>query len=303
MRVLVTGSEGFLAARLIRALRADPRVTEIREFDVAHGRDLRDASDVADSCAGITHVFHLAFVPGGSAERDWPRALETNVAGTANLLAACTRQPKAPVIVFASAIAVYGPTPEGIVDDDTPTEGVGAYAAAKRAIEILIAEAARTGRVDGRSIRLPTTIVRPSRKGPTTAGFVSDLIVARAAGRDYVAPLPLDRTFAVAALRRSIKALLVSGEAPGEAFGPRRAIGLPTIAVTPQDAIDAVARVLGPRPGFVSVAFDPAIDAAIGAWPRQVRSARAEALGLAQEETIDEIVRRYRDDPEGLQSP
>lgn len=303
MRVLVTGSEGFLAARLIRALRADPRVSEIRAFDVAQGRDLRDAADVADSCAGVTHVFHLAFVPGGSAERDWPRALETNIGGTANLLAACTRQPRAPVFVFASAIAVYGPTPDGIVDDDTPTTGIGAYGAAKRAIEILIAEAARTGRVDGRSIRLPTTIVRPSRKGPTTAGFVSDLIVARAAGRDYVAPLPLDRVFAVAALRRSIKALLVSADAPGEAFGARRAIGLPTIAVTPQDAIDAVARVFGPRPGGVSVAFDSAIDAAIGAWPRQVRSARASSLGLDASETLDEIVRRYRDDPEGLQIP
>lgn len=303
MRVLVTGSEGFLAARLILALRRDARVREIREFDVAHGHDLRDASDVADACAGIDRVFHLAFVPGGSAEREWPRALETNVAGTANLLAACTRQNKPPVFVFASAIAVYGATPDGNVDDATPTTGIGAYAAAKRAVEILIAEAARTGRVDGRSIRLPTTLVRPSRKGPTTAGFVSDLIVARSAGRDYVAPLPLDRVFAVAALRRSIRALQVSADAPGEAFGPARAIGLPTIAVAPQDAIDAVARVFGPQPGTVSVEFDPAIDAAIGAWPRQVRSHRASALGLDPDETIDDIVRRYRDDPEGIQSP
>jgi D-erythronate 2-dehydrogenase len=296
MRILVTGSEGFLGARLIAALREDPRVTEIREFDSARGHDLRDSRAVAEACAGTTHVFHLAFVPGGSAERVWPDALETNVSGSANLLAACARHAKPPVFVFASAIAVYGPAPDGIADDDTPTTGTGAYGAAKRAVEILIAEAARTGRVDARSMRLPTTLVRPSRIGPTTAGFVSDLIVARAAGRDYVAPLPLDRVFAVAALRRSIRALLVSAEAPGDSFGPARAIGLPTIAVTPEDAIGAVARIYGPRPGSVSVAFAPAIDAAIGSWPRQVRSARASALGLDPDETIDEIVRRYRDE-------
>jgi nucleoside-diphosphate-sugar epimerase len=299
MRVLVTGSEGFLAKRLIARLRG----AEIRAFDAGLGHDLRDPAAVADACAGVDRVFHLAFVPGRSAERDWPGALETNVAGSANLLAACARLAKPPVFVFASAIAVYGPTPDGIVDDDTPTTGIGAYAAAKRAIEILIAEAARTGRVDGRSIRLPTTLVRPSRKGPTTAGFVSDLIVARAAGRDYAAPLPLDRVFAVAALRRSILALLTSAGAPGDAFGPSRAIGLPTIAVTPQDAIDALARVYGPRPGGVSVAYDAEIDAMIGGWPGHVRSARASALGLDPDETIDEIVRRYRDDPEGFQIP
>lgn len=36
---------------------------------------------------------------------------------------------------------------------------------------------------------------------------------------------------------------------------------------------------------------------------RAVRSPRAAALGLEADETIDDIVRRYRDDPEGLQIP
>jgi nucleoside-diphosphate-sugar epimerase len=303
MRVLVTGSKGFLGERLVRALRADPRGVDVREFDAELGHDLRDARAVAVACAGVDRVFHLAFVPGGSAERIWPDALETNMAGTANLLAAAARQPKPPVFVFASAIAVYGATADGIVDDDTPATGVGAYAAAKRAVEILIAEAARTGRVDGRSMRLPTTLVRPSRKGPTTAGFLSDLIVARAAGRDYTAPLPLDTVFAVAALRRSIRALLVAAEAPGTAFGQARVASLPTISVAPEQAIAAVDAVFGPSRARVVVSPDARIAAMIGHWPRAVRSARGVALGLAPDETIAEIVRRYRDDPEGLQIP
>jgi nucleoside-diphosphate-sugar epimerase len=303
MRVLVTGSEGFLASRLIRALRGDPRVTEIRAFDVALGHDLRDARAVADAVAGCARVYHLAFVTGASAARDWAGALETNVAGTANLLAACAREPEAPVFVFASAVAVYGPTPDGVVDDDTPATGTGPYASAKRALEILIGDAARAGRVDGRSIRLPTTMVRPARIEPTTAGFLSDLVVARANGRDFQAHLPFDTPVAVAGLRRTVRALRVAGDSDGAAFGPARVAGLPTIAASARAVMAACERVLGPRPGTVVERPDPRVQALIATWPRAVRSARASALGLDADETLDEIVRRYRDDPEGLQIP
>lgn len=303
MRVLVTGSKGFLGARLVRALRADPRPVEIREFDAELGHDLRDARAVADACAGADRVFHLAFVTGATAARDWASALETNVVGTANLLAACARQAKPPVFVFASAVAVYGPTHDGEVDDDTPATGVGPYAAAKRAVEILIADAARSGRVDGRAIRLPTTMVRPARIEPTTAGFLSDLVVARAAGRDFVAHLPLDAPIAVAGLRRTLRALRVAGDAEGDVFGPDRVAAVPTIAASARAVMEACERVLGPRPGAVVERPDPRVQALIATWPRRVRSARGSALGLDPDETIDEIVRRYRDDPEGLQSP
>jgi hypothetical protein len=65
----------------------------------------------------------------------------------------------------------------------------------------------------------------------------------------------------------------------------------------------ACERVLGPRPGTVVERPDPRVQALIATWPRAVRSARASALGLDADETLDEIVRRYRDDPEGLQIP
>lgn len=303
MRVLVTGSEGFLAARLIRALRADPRVTEIRGFDAAQGGDLRDRESVAAAAAGCARIYHLAFVTGASAMRDWAGALETNIAGTANLLAAAAREPQPPVFVFASAIAVYGPTPDGIVDDDTPATGAGPYAAAKRAVEILVADAARSGRVDARSIRLPTTMVRPARVEPTTAGFLSDLVVARAAGRDFAAHLPLDAPIAVAGLRRAIRALVTCGEAPGDAFGQERVAALPTIPANARSVAEACVRAFGPRPGALVERVDPRVQALVVTWPRQVRSARASALGLDPDETLDEIVRRYRDDPEGFQIP
>lgn len=303
MRVLVTGSEGFLAARLISTLRIDPRISEIRRFDRALGHDLRDSRAVAAAVADCARIYHLAFVTGATAARDWAGALETNIVGTANLLAACARLAHAPVFVFASAVAVYGPTPDGIVDDDTPATGTGPYASAKRALEILIADAARSGRVDGRTIRLPTTMVRPARIEPTTAGFLSDLVVARANGRDFEAHLPLDTPVAVAGLRRTVHALRVTGEAEGAAFGPARVAGLPTIAASARAVMAACDRVLGPRPGAVVERPDARVQALIATWPQVVRSARASALGLDADETLDDIVRRYRDDPDGVQNP
>ncbi len=298
MRILVTGSEGYLGARLIRHLRSDPRTAEIRGFDREHGQDLCDRAQVAAALNGIDWIFHTAVVAG--AEADWPAALDSNMIGTVNLISEAARLPKPPVFVFASAIAVYGPAINGIVDDSTPTTGTGAYASAKRAIEILLADAARAGRIDARSIRLPTTLVRPSRKGPTTAGFMSDLIVAYANGRDFTIPVDPDTPFAVAALSRSLRALRVVADAPAAAFGPERVAGLPTVRISPRDAIAAVERVFGPRPGKITVAHRPAIAAIAARWPRQVLSATGSALGLDPDETVEDMVRRYRDDPEGL---
>jgi nucleoside-diphosphate-sugar epimerase len=207
---------------------------------------------------------------------------------------------KPPVFVFASAIAVYGQATDGIVDDATPATGTGAYASAKRAIEILLADAARAGRIDARSMRLPTTLVRPSRKGPTTAGFMSDLIVAYANGRDFTIPVDPDTSFAVAALSRSLRALRAAADAPADSFGPARVAGLPTVRITPRDAIAAVARVFGPRPGKIAVEHKPTIAAIAARWPRQVLSEKGSALGLDPDETVEDMVRRYRDDPEGL---
>ena len=302
MRILVTGSEGYLGARLIRHLRSDPRTTEIRGFDREHGQDLCDRAQVAAALNGTDRIFHTAVAAGAEAEADWPAALDANMIGTVNLISQAARLPKPPVFVFASAIAVYGPATDGIVDDSTPATGTGAYASAKRAIEILLADAARAGRIDARSIRLPTTLVRPSRKGPTTAGFMSDLIVAYANGRDFTIPVDPDTPFAVAALSRSLRALRVAADAPAEAFGPERVAGLPTLRISPSDAIAAVERVFGPRPGKIAVAHNPAIAAIAARWPRQVLSAKGSALGLDPDETVEDIVRRYRDDPEGLKA-
>jgi D-erythronate 2-dehydrogenase len=300
MRILVTGSEGYLGARLIRHLRSDKRTTEIRGFDRERGHDLSDKAQVAAALNGVDRIFHTAVVAGAEAEADWPAALDANIVGTATLIAEAAKLPAPPVFVFASAIAVYGPATDGVVDDATPATGTGAYASAKRAIEILLADAARAGKIDVRSVRLPTTLVRPSRKGPTTAGFMSDLIVAYSAGRDFTIPVDPDTPFAVAALSRSLRALRVAADAPAEAFGVERFVGLPTVRITPNDAIAAVERVFGKRPGKIAVDPKPAIAAIAARWPRQVLSARGSALGLDPDETVEDMVRRYRDDPEGL---
>jgi nucleoside-diphosphate-sugar epimerase len=78
--------------------------------------DLRRPADLADVVRGQDAAIHLAFIiPKSSAtgvdidkEPAWAR--EINVGGTRNLLQAMAAQPQPPKILFASSIAVYGPT-------------------------------------------------------------------------------------------------------------------------------------------------------------------------------------------------
>lgn len=97
MRALVTGGGGFLGAAVVRALVA--RGDEVRSF--ARGRypeltalgvetvqgDLRDPGAVHAATAGCEVVFHIGAKAGiGGRRRQYA---ETNIDGTANVLAAC----------------------------------------------------------------------------------------------------------------------------------------------------------------------------------------------------------------------
>lgn len=102
-RCLVTGSAGYLAGYIIRALVAEG--CEVRGIDVrptpddlGHPRfdsrvgDLRIASEVRAACERVDTVFHTAaivdFVGFARPERR-RRIVELNVGGTQNVLAAC----------------------------------------------------------------------------------------------------------------------------------------------------------------------------------------------------------------------
>ncbi len=111
MRVLVTGSAGFIGSHIVEALRE--RGHDVRTFDLVSGEDVRDAGAVARSLSGVDAVCHQAAKVGlGVDVSDLPEYASVNVHGTAVVLAEMARAGVGR-LVLASSMVVYG---EGAYD-------------------------------------------------------------------------------------------------------------------------------------------------------------------------------------------
>ncbi|TQL97656.1 dTDP-L-rhamnose 4-epimerase [Actinoallomurus bryophytorum] len=111
MRVLVTGSSGFIGSHIGEALR--DRGHGVRTIDLRSGEDVRDEATVIRCLDGVDVVCHQAAKVGlGLDVSDLPDYASVNVLGTAVLLAAMARV-GCDRLVLASSMVVYG---EGAYD-------------------------------------------------------------------------------------------------------------------------------------------------------------------------------------------
>jgi GDP-4-dehydro-6-deoxy-D-mannose reductase len=161
MRALVTGASGFVGRYLVARLAAD----EVDVFAAGGPHDSEtffpiDLSDIdtlhaAFDLAQPDTVFHLA------AQAFVPRAIEapaetyeTNVIGTANLLAALRawrdRSKRDVRLVFVSSAEVYGAQPEERmpIDESLAPNPSNPYAASKAAAEAIVLGEVRSYGVD-----------------------------------------------------------------------------------------------------------------------------------------------------------
>ena len=138
MRVLVTGSKGFVGHWLIAHLEGegDEVVGVDTEVDITGPAGLTEAVVDAEPDA-ICHLAALASV--GASWGDRHATYEVNTLGTANLLdaaLACARRPR---VLLISSSEVYGRvSPSDLpLDEDRPFAPVSPYAASKAAAEII----------------------------------------------------------------------------------------------------------------------------------------------------------------------
>ncbi|MEO3807611.1 NAD-dependent epimerase/dehydratase family protein [Sphaerisporangium sp. B11E5] len=111
MKVLLTGSAGFIGTHVAKALEAAGH--EVTGLDTRTGGDVRTAADLDRVLPGVDAVAHQAAKVGlGVDVADLPDYASVNVYGTAVLLAAMARH-RVTRLVLASSMVVYG---EGAYD-------------------------------------------------------------------------------------------------------------------------------------------------------------------------------------------
>lgn len=134
MNALVTGSAGFIGSHLVEALRAGG--ADVRCMDEKEGLPIQDCN-LPMSLDGVTHVFHLAGIPGvrdswGSKFQDY---LYGNVDATQILLEACKGK-NIEKFVYASSSSVYGNRTIPLRETETP-HPISPYGVTKLAAEHL----------------------------------------------------------------------------------------------------------------------------------------------------------------------
>jgi nucleoside-diphosphate-sugar epimerase len=312
VRVVITGGCGFLGRRLALRLLGRRDIDELVLFDNApsalplpEDRRLRLVTgDIADRemvrgvvAPDTNSVFHLAAVVSGEAEADTDLGYRVNLDGARAVLEACRALGTCPRLVFASSLAVYGGALPPAVGDDTPLTPQTSYGTQKAIGELLVNDYSRKGFVDGRTLRLPTVVVRPGRPNRAASTFASSMIREPLSGQEAVCPVSPDTVMALASPRRVVDALLRAHDLPGDAFGTSRSLQLPGFSVAVGEMAAAVRRAGGDR-AYTRIRWepDPLIQRIVSGWPQALAAPRAVALGFTADNGIDEVVQAFIED-------
>ncbi|HUJ87318.1 MAG TPA: D-erythronate dehydrogenase [Burkholderiales bacterium] len=318
MRVVITGGGGFLGSRLARALLARGRLTapDGAEREISRVVLLDSAfptpmpsdprleqvgGDIAERAVlervvapDTTSVFHLAAVVSGGAEADFDLGMRVNLEGTRLLLERLRQCARPPRLVFASSVAAFGGELPPVLDDTTTPLPQTSYGTQKVVSEYLISDYSRKGFLDGRSLRLPTIVVRPGKPNAAASSFASGILREPLNGVVSECPVGAETGVWLLSPRRVIEAFVHAHELPAAAWGTRRALNLPGITASVAEMIEAMGRVAGAAVvRRVVWKPDPRTQAIVRTWPARFETPRALALGFRADPDVETVIRDY----------
>jgi nucleoside-diphosphate-sugar epimerase len=316
MKVFITGGGGFLGYRLaLRLLErktlagADGKsvpVSQIKLFDAAFPSnpdarlqcvkgDITEAGAIVTAMeADTSSVFHLAAVVSAGAEADFDLGYRVNLDGTRNLLEACSALKVPPRLVYASSLAVFGGKLPALVDDTVTPTPQTSYGTQKVVGEYLVNDYSRKGFLDGRSLRLPTIVVRPGKPNLASTSFASGMFREPLNGLVCECPVDDSTELWVLSPKQAIASFVHAHDLPSSAWGPNRALTLPGITISVKDGVEALRRIAGDEVA-ARVVFKPVerIQTMIRTFPARFSAARAIAMGFSADSGIDAIVKDY----------
>jgi nucleoside-diphosphate-sugar epimerase len=245
-------------------------------------------------------IFHLAGVVSGEAEIDFEKGYRVNLDGTRALLEAIHTAVYKPKVVFTSSIAVYGaPFPISIPDDFHLTP-LTSYGTQKAICELLLADYARRGLLDGVGIRLPTICVRPGKPNKAASGFFSGIIREPLAGQEAVLPVSENVRHTHASPRAAVGFLIHAAGLTPEQLGPRINLAMPGVSCTVGEQIEALRRVAGDKiAARIRREPDELVQRIVSGWAERLDAKRARELGFEAEASFEDIVRAHIEDELG----
>lgn len=324
MKVVITGGGGFLGSQLCQKLlandcllRGDGKTSYIDEivlfdvqvqprFDDARVRCIqgdmgdRDSVFAAVGDRPATAIFHLASMVSGECELRFDDAMRVNLDGGRFVLEAARAIGSGTKVIFASSMACYGgPTMTNPCSDATKPLPQTTYGTTKAICELLINDYTRKGWIDGRSVRLPTVIIRPGKPNAAASSWASGMFREPLHGQDCYLPIHRTQHHPMTSYRTVTDSFIAVHNLPSQSLGVDRALQLPAHSVSPIMAADALSKVSsmnGAKFGEIVDAFDPKIQAFVDNWAVAVDGSRAVKLGVPTPPPLEVIVQNYIED-------
>ena len=299
--VLVTGAAGFIGSALCARIRSTghrvvaydnlsrgrrellPHDTALVEADIRDARRLQETvAEFSPDC--VIHLAALHFIPDCIARPQ--ETIDVNVAGTRRVLDAC-RGSSVRSFVFASSGAVYAPSDDPCLEDDTPIGPLEVYGESKVAAETLAATFhAETG-IATRILRLFNAIGR-NETNPHVVPHILESLQASdvvrlgdvTPRRDYIDTR--DVAAAILAAAEGATGLDVWNVGTG-------------IAWSVKDVVDLLGKILGRTIRIVQETsrMRPSERMLLAADIRRIRGAAGWAPRISMEESLKDLVASY----------
>jgi nucleoside-diphosphate-sugar epimerase len=317
MNILVTGAAGFLGRRLIEALLLRGSLTDrtgesrpigqIVAFDMVELTGIDDprvkvvCGDIADPevldsliNASTDSIFHLAAVVSSQAEADFELGMRINFTATRNMLERVRTLGTCPKWVMTSSVAVFGGQLPERVRDDQVWAPQSSYGTQKAMNDLLLADYSRRAFVDGRSLRMPTIVVRPGKPNLAASSFASGIIREPLHGEPSICPVPLDTRLWLMSPAQAIRNLIHGHELSGEQLTEGRVINMPGLSITVERMIDALRQTAGEEvAGRIRMERNPAIERIVGSWPGAFCATYSRDLGFTADENFTDVIEQF----------
>jgi nucleoside-diphosphate-sugar epimerase len=312
--ILITGAGGFIGQALVSALLQSDSSTNITMTDVsvppipsqvenyksqitATAIDLTNSEDANKLLAGKFDVYYLLHgIMSSGSEANLELGYRVNLDSHRFILDYLREHQQGAKVVFPSSLAVFGPVSrqDEVVSETTMPFPQSSYGTQKFMIECLINDYSRRGLVDGRSVRLPTVIVRPGKPTAAASSFASGIVRESLAGVRNTLPVRSDLDMWVGSPDIVVQNLVLVKNIPKERFGIHRTVCLPGQTVSVQQILEALERVGGKeKRNLVIEERDPVIEKIVESWPSRLDTNRAFTLGMHKDISLTEIVQNF----------